>query len=775
MRHTPPTDANLPSGSAFRRRPKSRRFSRWVLCSLIAAGSGLIGGCGSLARKYIKPGKHDTQTSYHDGHGLQIEYPDVRRCEVTQPAQAAASTTMPLALQDPAELPTFDLSLEEAIFMAVEQSPVLRTIGGTVVTAPQGTATKYDPALTASGLLGSEAALAAFDAQYTQQLFWDSVDQPNNVALNAITSQFQNAALNGLTSTFNNELAKQTAQGSRFALRHVVNYSRLNVPNRGFRSAFDGWIEAEWRQPLLQGAGTTYNRIAGPTNVPGQYNGVLIARVNEDVALADFEASMVQLVSDVEQAYWDLMVAYRVLDAQIKGREAAQQTFQFQQVRLEVGSGRSDEEAQARSQFYQFQAQVESALGGGQGLYALEQRLRYLIGMPATDGRLIRPTTAPTDVKVVFDWQSALGQALERRVEIRRQKLAIKRREMELTAARLNTRPRLDFLAQYRWRGLGDNLIGTSAGGPLKVVDGATLVPPVAGPIEVADDESSLYGTILRGNFQEARAGFELNFPVGFRAASLAVANARLNLTRERAVMDETELRVSHDLSNAARQVELTHRLLETNYNRLLADIRQVDVLGRRYRDGSDNINFLLQAQRQAVVSAVEFYIALGNYNLAIRDLHRQKGSLLAYNQVQLAEGPWAAGAQQDAHRIGRFLHPRVSNENVDAPAPLTTGFFDPSAVQSSVIPSQVVQPQQPTPSPEGEAKPSGDDAEAESPGEGDDDSEELPAPSAEIETLLDRPRRPFDAPVSIAPTQPDFSNAFDDGGLISVGPSWKP
>ena len=68
-------------------------------------------------------------------------------------------------------------------------------------------------------------------------------------------------------------------------------------------------------------------------------------------------------------------------------------------------------------------------------------------------------------------------------------------------------------------------------------------------------------------------------------------------------------------------------------------------------------------------------------YNLAIRDLHREKGSLLGYNQVQLAEGPWAAGAAYDACQIGRFLEPRVVRRAC-GPAPLTSGPFDPSAVQ---------------------------------------------------------------------------------------------
>jgi hypothetical protein len=285
-----------------------------------------------------------------------------------------------------------------------------------------------------------------------------------------------------------------------------------------------------------------------------------------------------------------------------------------------------------------------------------------MIGLPASDGRLIRPSTELTDAKVVFDWESALGQSLQRRVEIRKQRMAVKRRELELTAARLNLRPRLDFLGQYRWRGLGDHLIGDTIGGPL----------------------DNLYGTIAGGNFQEAQAGIEMNFPVGFRAAGVAISHARLNVKRERSILAETEFRISHDLSDAARQIAITHQLFETNYNRVAADLRQVDVLGRRYRDGSDNINFLLQAQRQAVTSTTDFYRSLTNYNLAIRDFHREKGSLLAYNQIQLAEGPWAAGAAYDAYQVGRALHPRRDPSAVCAPVPLTSGPFDPSAIQNT-------------------------------------------------------------------------------------------
>ncbi|MGV3486930.1 MAG: TolC family protein [Planctomycetaceae bacterium] len=639
------------------------RFSRRYAAGISTAvmGSLLFSGC-SVPGKVIPPGPHDTRTSYHDTVGLQIEYPQVAQC-MTEPSVAARTALAPLSAEDPSKIPALEMTLPDAIQMAMRQSPVIRNLGGSVVTQPDGVQTVYDPSLVHSDpFFGVEAALAQFDAQWGSQLFWQKIDQPNNIVTGGLGGLFTPNISQGTTGNFQAGVSKQTAQGASFALRNVTIYDNNNRPFRIFTSDFTGWVEAEWRQPLMQGAGTTYNRIAGPNSGIGQYNGVLIARVNEDVALADFETSVIQLVNDVEQAYWDLSTAYRVLEAQLKGRESALQTFQYQEVRLRVGAGRSDEEAQAQSQYYQFQAQVENALSGPRGLYALEQQLRYLLGMPPADGRLIRPITPPSDVRVVFDWNSALGQSLERRVEIRRQRYNVKRREMELIAARLNRRPQLDFLGTYRVRGLGDHLIGDRDNGTF----------------------DNLAAEITGGDYQEWRAGMELNFPVGLRAASAAVANARLNLSRERAVLDETELRISHDLAESARQITLTHGLLETNYNGFLSDLRQVDVLRRRYRDGTDNINFLLQAQRQVVSSESNFYRSLADYNLAIRDFHRQKGTLLAYNDVSMTEGPWAAGAYRDAYEVGRFLSERPHPSEVYMPRPLTSGPFDPSAPQDT-------------------------------------------------------------------------------------------
>ena len=61
--------------------------------------------------------------------------------------------------------------------------------------------------------------------------------------------------------------------------------------------------------------------------------------------------------------------------------------------------------------------------------------MRYLLGLAATDGRLIRPKDEPTTAKVAFDWYEVLSEGWPER-GIARGKWIVKRRELELIAAK---------------------------------------------------------------------------------------------------------------------------------------------------------------------------------------------------------------------------------------------------------------------------------------------------------------------------------------------------
>ena len=52
-----------------------------------------------------------------------------------------------------------------------------------------------------------------------------------------------------------------------------------------------------------------------------------------------------------------------------------------------------------------------------------------------------------------------MSEAMARNVDLRRQKWRVKETELELIAAKNFLLPRLDAVGQYRWRGLGDDLL----------------------------------------------------------------------------------------------------------------------------------------------------------------------------------------------------------------------------------------------------------------------------------------------------------------------------
>lgn len=576
--------------------------------------------------------------AHYKDKATDIEYPDVDPNRLAEVDGAMA----PLTVLHNEKNEFWDLRLEEAVQYALANAKVMRSIGGQVLQTPtqllrfpDGARTVYDPALTESNpRLGTEAALAAFDAQFSTSMFWERNERPLNLA-GFLTSFTNPIALQDL-GTFQAQLSKTAATGGQFTLRQNTQYEYNNNDRQNrFPSAWNTNFEAEVRHPLLQGAGVQFNRIAGPQAVPGfaTFNintGVVIARINADIALADFEAAVRDLVSDVETAYWELYFAYRDLDAKADGRDAALQTWRRVYALYVVGGigGEAEAEGQAREQYYLFRSQVEDALSR---LYSVESRLRYMMGLASSDGRLIRPADDPTTAKVRFDWFEVHGESLARAVELRRQKWRIKQRELELIAARNFLLPRLDGVARYRWLGFGDDLIDP---------DGSNRA-----------QFDNAFQTLFDGDFQEWQLGAQMQFTLGFRQAMAGVRNAQLQLARERAMLQEQELELVHALSDSMREIDRGYTLSQTNFNRRKAAQDQVNAVQAAYDTNRVTLDLLLDAQRRLADAESIYYRSLIDYSLGIMRLHQRKGSLLEYSGVYLAEGPWPGKAYFDARK----------------------------------------------------------------------------------------------------------------------------
>ncbi|MGB7325619.1 MAG: TolC family protein [Rubripirellula sp.] len=561
-------------------------------------------------------------------YSTKIDYPDVD----SPSSDSAAHTLAPRSVSDEGEgSEYYDLTLPEAIQTALTNSRVLKDLSGRIMTAPGSALSVYDPAIRQSHpTMGVAGALSAFDAQHSTGLFYTSNDRAiNNITLGGGTRQ-----LDQDLAEFRNTLSKQTASGTQFTMRNILLYDASNQPGNLFESSYEDLLEFEARVPLMRGAGTEVNRIAGPGAVPGlPANGVLLARVDEDISLTEFENGVRDFVSSVEDAYWELQFAYRDLNAKIDARDQALMTWQIVKARSEqeMNGGEAGKEAQAREQYFFYQNAVNNSLagtrGGSQsvGVYLGERRLRRLLSLPANDGSLLRPSDSPLEIRVVYDWQHVLSEAVARRVEIRRQQWNVKRAELELVASKNLVKPQVDLVGLYRARGLGDQFTGS--------------------------DDNTAWDDLISGDHQEFRVGVEYQGDIGRRRALAGVRHAQLKLARACAVLNEQQLQVSHDLSDAVAEVDRTYASIEINSNRFLAAKEHLDARRVEYEAGRITLDLLLRAQTQLSDSQTEYFRSQADYMLALKNANQQIGRLLENHQIFLSEGSWDSQAQRDAER----------------------------------------------------------------------------------------------------------------------------
>jgi outer membrane protein TolC len=502
-----------------------------------------------------------------------------------------------------------DLSEDEMLRIAIANSPVLRSLGIRVVDNPQGVTTVYDPAIAATDpFFGPNAALAQFDSQ----LFSNLTTQNNDRV-------FNNATLGGSVQELTQDLIsseaginRRTTSGGLVQLSTQHLYDDNNRNGNIFPNNWETQWQASLRQPLLRGAGKQFNLIAGPNAQPGFNfsNGIVIARLNNEVSDAEFTVAVRKYASELYAAYWELQRSYQEYAAVTQAVEVAEKTWLSVQARrdADVTGGEANKESQARAEYYNYVRQLQVTLGGSAGsggLYESERRLRQLMGIEVVDNELLRPVDEPVSARFEFDFNSLNAKAMGSRTELRRQSIKVQQQQYRVVAAKNFLLPQLDMISRYRARGFGDDLTG----------DGPRF--------------SSAYDDLLSLDHQELEFGVEMGVAAGRRQAHSAVRNARLQLQRERTILDQIEKEVRAEIAGAHAEVASSYATLETSQLQVQAAEERLRASTAMFAADKLQIEFLLDAQQSLLQARTQLASDQSRYALALVNIGSSTGTLL--------------------------------------------------------------------------------------------------------------------------------------------------
>jgi outer membrane protein TolC len=623
-----------------------RRTVSAALCSGV-----LLSGCSTTEKARVSDLQYlceGSGRSSYRGHNTAIEHP----CLDNVTAEAVQVSDEPRTLQRRVEDEVREITLQECIRIAGRNNEVIEqeAFGGVgaqlVLSSPEGADTIYDAAIQETGVLfgrrGLNAALAEFDTNFSTGLTWGrGINRLNTLGTPIATAE---------TANFTSGLNKSFATGASVSVFNDWSYTGTNLDNALFPSAYRGSVGAEVRQPLLAGSGVDFTRIAGPVNpsfgsIAGVSQGVVIARINQDITLADFELAIRNGVRTIENAYWDLYGAYRVYDTAVVAYESAFQTWREAQTRFEVGTLKPADELQARDRLYETRAQVELSLSN---LFRAESYLRVVLGMPMNDGTVMRPIDEPVMAEFKPDWKSCIVDGLTNRTELRRQKWQIKSLQLQLTAARSLVRPRLDAVGSYGMNAFGDQLGSQS-------VFGSNAAPV-----------NSALGSLTHDGLESWTMGFQMSMPIGFRQARSQVRNYELQLARANAILASQEKRVAHDIAVAMQEMSAAWTAAQTNSHRMKAAAERVELLEAEREVGTTTLDLVLRAQASVATAEASYYQQVVQYMKSIANLNLATGRLLEVHGIYLAEGMWTPAAYEDAAMRASERRNAIDNPHLD-------------------------------------------------------------------------------------------------------------
>jgi outer membrane protein TolC len=409
---------------------------------------------------------------------------------------------------------------------------------------------------------------------------------------------------------------------------------------------------------------------------------IRIQRKRLEQSDADFRRRTIDVIAQVQRAYWDLVFALRDQQNRISNLNLTRENLRRVEAQIAAGATAPLERAEVQTELANRESDV---LSSSQNVSIAENNLKQLILRDPESkdwSAQITPTDAPAFDATPVNLNDALADARTNRPELQRLKLQRDINDIDIKYFKNQTKPRVDLQATLATTGLagtpvlatglsGDPTIpvGTPTGqvplifgdpnqnanafllDQINLVRAAQGLGPAQVPLVSAQTSSvpsdliggygRTLGNLLSFKTRNVIVGVTIQFPLHNRTAEANLAGARIQRTQLEASMRLQEQTVEVEVRNAAQAVETSRlRVLSARAARENAEI-QLAGEQRLYQVGRST-TFLLFQRENALTNARNAELrAETDYNKALADLQRATSTTLRANNI-IVETPTA-------------------------------------------------------------------------------------------------------------------------------------
>lgn len=372
-------------------------------------------------------------------------------------------------------------------------------------------------------------------------------------------------------------------------------------------------------------------------SIDAQRERLALAKRSLNLSDSAFRQQVIEIISSVQRAYWDLVFA-------ISNEKIARDSVELARVQLENNRKMVEAGTLAPIDLRSTEAALELRKGDVivalQGITTAENALKGMIINDQVDKlwtAVIEPVDAPEYGQPTFTLDESTQLALKNRPELEQSRLQLEQKDIEIKFFKSQTKPQADIFALYSTSGLA------GATSTLLRPDGTPIGDQV--PVRFRGGFVKALDNLFSLDFKTYQFGITLGFPWGNRTAEgnlgRALAESRQLDARYRQLIQTIQIEVR----NALQAVEAARLRFEAARANVIAADAQAKGELERFRAGLQTNFFVLQRQTELSQARGSELRALTDYNKALADLQRVTGLTLVSNNVDVP--PTDTGAKK--------------------------------------------------------------------------------------------------------------------------------
>ena len=388
--------------------------------------------------------------------------------------------------------------------------------------------------------------------------------------------------------------------GGNYSVNWTNSRNETSSSNSTCNPCFNSGLQASFTQPLLQNFRIDNTRASILTN-----------EISQEIALLNLDAQEVTILSQVRNAYWELVYARQAVEAAERSLELATKLVGDNRMRVEIGTMAPIDVVQAQAEEANRRQQLVTAQAT---LRNNELALKRLI-VNGTDDELWSATIVPVDQPTItaqaIDLEAAVSNALSRRIDLTTTKKNLDSTDITLRAMENQTMPQLDVIGSLNLQGrAGVSVPRTDP------ISGQLVTPPQGGYLDALQSVGAFDSPTWNVRLQ-------FSYPLGTSAQQANVARQRLIRRQTEASLKATELSVATEVTAAALAVRNSLEAMQAStVSRELAEQR-LEAVQSKFDVGMSTNFEVVQAQRDLNDARNSELRQQLNYQRALVDFQR--------------------------------------------------------------------------------------------------------------------------------------------------------